>query len=451
MKTCSCFVLLACMAAVACGSDDQSPGAPAAAEPEAAGLTFWQHVAPIVSQKCAGCHQSGGIAPFALESYQDVQSRAGLIADITASRRMPPYLMETGDGCGSFDESVALTQAEITTIGDWARGDRAEGTRRPVTLRPRPGLDQGTDFQTPSFIPEVAGGMFAEHDEYRCFLIDPGLDADTFVTGYEVLPGNPALVHHVLGMFVDPNAPAELPGQTNAALMQALDDESPERDGWPCFGMAGDGVSTEDVPLVWAPGQGVVDYPGGAGVRLRRDRKLVVQVHYNLENEELHGQSDQTTVRLRFSDTVGQQALFVTSDLLLDSLFSGEPTPLEPGKASVSYTWQQSAEQLGLPPDTSMQLLGLMPHMHQRGRKYTFELGKGDALECQGHVDAWDFHWQRLYMYREPLTLNADTQLRVSCDYDTSHDTQPVLPGWGTRNEMCAAIMMLAYPPGVFR
>ncbi len=439
------YALLACVSASACADDD-----PSSPEPVEAGPTYWQHVAPIVSQKCAGCHQDGGIAPFTLQSYEDVQSRAGLIADVTSRRIMPPYLMQTGDECGSFDESVALTQEEIATLGAWARGDRAEGTAVPVAPRGLLGLDQGTDFQTPYFVPEVAGGMFAEHDEYRCFLLDPGLDADTFVTGYEVLPGNAALVHHVLGMFVDPNAPADLSGQTNGALMQALDDDSPDREGWPCFGMAGEGVATEDVPLVWAPGQGVVEYPGGAGVRLRRDRRIVVQVHYNLENPGLHGQADQTTVRLRFSDAVQQQAMFVTADQLLNSLFSDTPTPLEPGRGSVLYTWQETTEELGMPPDETMQLLGLMPHMHERGRKFTFELGKNDAFACQGHVDAWDFHWQRLYMYRNPPTLDAATQLRVTCDYDTSGDTQPIFPGWGTQNEMCAAIMMLAYPPGVF-
>ena len=36
----------------------------------------------------------------------------------------------------------------------------------------------------------------------------------------------------------------------------------------------------------------------------------------------------------------------------------------------------------------------------------------------------------------------------MTCEYDTSRDTQPVLPGWGTRNEMCTAIMMVALPPG---
>ncbi len=449
MKTRFAFALLPSMFLSGCAGDDKVSIETAAPEPTTE-PTYWQHVAPIVGQKCAGCHQSGGIAPFALQSYADVQGRASLIADVTSQRIMPPYLMETGGECGSFDERVALTDEEIALIGAWARGEQAEGTPTEIVSRARPTLDRGNDFQTPNFIPEISGGALAEADEYRCFLVDPGVDTDTFVTGYEVLPGNEALVHHVLGMFVDPNAPAELDGQTNGELMQALDSESPDREGWPCFGLAGEGVAISDLPLVWAPGQGVVEYPERAGVRLRRDHGLVIQMHYNLAHSEVHGHADQTTVRFQFSDTVERQALFTIGDKLLDSLFSGAPTELAPGQPSVPYTWQLSGEELGLPPGVPMQLLGLMPHMHERGHKYSFELGTNGAFECQGRVNDWDFHWQRLYLYREPVMLDAETQLRVTCDYDTSGDTMPVLPGWGTRNEMCAAIMMLAFPPGMF-
>jgi hypothetical protein len=87
--------------------------------------------------------------------------------------------------------------------------------------------------------------------------------------------------------------------------------------------------------------------------------------------------------------------------------------------------------------------------MHQRGRKYTVEFGRDDVFECQGHVERWDFNWQRGYQYLTPPLLDADSQIRVSCEYDTSDATQPVLPGWGTRNEMCELTLAVAFPPGV--
>jgi hypothetical protein len=71
------------------------------------------------------------------------------------------------------------------------------------------------------------------------------------------------------------------------------------------------------------------------------------------------------------------------------------------------------------------------------------------AFACIGKVEAWDFEWQRSYFYKTPLRLEAGGEIELTCQYDTSQDRSPVLPGWGTRNEMCLAIMMVALPPGM--
>jgi hypothetical protein len=61
-------------------------------------------------------------------------------------------------------------------------------------------------------------------------------------------------------------------------------------------------------------------------------------------------------------------------------------------------------------------------------------------------VQNWDFHWQRMYFYAQPLAMSAGSRIEVTCDYDTSAETEPVLPGWGTRNEMCLATMYFTMP-----
>jgi hypothetical protein len=44
--------------------------------------------------------------------------------------------------------------------------------------------------------------------------------------------------------------------------------------------------------------------------------------------------------------------------------------------------------------------------------------------------------------------LDSESAVRVGCEYDTSADTAPVLPGWGTRNEMCELTLGVVFPPG---
>ena len=86
---------------------------PAAAIPLAAvamsGATpsFTRDVAPIIAEKCAGCHQTGGIAPFPLETASQISSRAALIGAAVQKRVMPPW--PPGRGSPAYVGQTART------------------------------------------------------------------------------------------------------------------------------------------------------------------------------------------------------------------------------------------------------------------------------------------------------------------------------------------------------
>lgn len=424
--------------------DDPGPAA-TAGEPE--DLTFWQDVAPILYDRCVGCHQAGGIAPFRLDTYADAQAWADASAAAVQARTMPPYLVTADGSCGEFHGSRALPDDEIAAIVAWAGAGAPEGEPRDdLAAPPPPHFDDGLDVATPEFTPQIAGGPLAEFDEYRCFLVDPDLDRDVFITGHDVLPGNPALVHHVLVMPVDPARVVD-GGKTNAEVMQAMDDESPDRPGWPCFSQAGEGVAIENTPVTWAPGMGAVEFPADTGVRLAQSHKLVVQMHYNMHDQSLIGQSDATTVRLRLADEVARPAYVDNFDGFIATLFDPEPATLAPDQATVQYSWTAPLGEWLVAPSglESMTLHGIFPHMHERGRRWTIELlDAADAATCAGEVRRWDFDWQLYYFYEQPLTIGPTTRVRVTCEYDTTGIEQPIAPGWGTQNEMCTAGLYLA-------
>jgi hypothetical protein len=407
------------------------------------GVTFWQDVAPLYSAKCVGCHQEGGIPPFALDNYADAAANAALELARTASGAMPPYFMVHDDSCGSFEVGDrTLTPAEKATIAAWVNGGKPEGTPVTLTRPPKPVLAGAVDVATPMFSPVAQGGDLALNDEYRCFALDPPNAQVAFLTGYDVTPGEPSIIHHVIVFVVDPQAKGTN-GDTNAATIQALDGDSPDRLGWPCFGGAGDGLDVESVPVTWAPGQGIVNYPQGMGVPIAPTAKLIVQVHYNLADPASVGKTDRTTIHLKLADTVNRRLVFVLPDPFLGSLDNPTPDTLTPGLADSKYTWTRSAKQMGLGGIPSADLVAVMPHMHGRGLRQTMTLGGA----CASHLEGWDFHWQEFYFYKTPLPVTPASQFQVTCEYDTSADTDPVLPGWGTRNEMCLNILMLALPP----
>jgi len=84
---------------------------------------FAHDVAPIVYKYCAPCHRPGESGPFSLLSYADVKQRARMIAEVTASRYMPPWPPEAG--YGEFSDDLRLSDAQIRTIAGWAAAIRS--------------------------------------------------------------------------------------------------------------------------------------------------------------------------------------------------------------------------------------------------------------------------------------------------------------------------------------
>lgn len=446
------------IAATACG-DDEAPTP--AGDTEAAtggadetgdtgaqsGLTFWSDVAPIYYDNCVTCHRDGGIAPFALDNYADAVTWAAASEQAVSNRTMPPWLITSDGSCGDFLDSKALASEDIDTIVDWIASGQAEGDPRDDLAVPETGvLNDQTSYTTPEFLPEIVGGPLAEFDEYRCFLLEPGMDRDTFLTGYNVVPGNEAIVHHVLAVVLDPEAEGE-PGLTNRETVEAYDADSPERAGWPCFDGAGPETDDKSIPVVWAPGQGVVEYPNGSGLEVAEGDMIVAQIHYNLADPANLGSTDQTTVNLRFEDEVEHPGFMLLPDLFLETVFEGEPASLPPGEESVEYAWDIPLgfvlPEFGV---ETMQLYGVLPHMHEYGRRMDMRLSGTDGEQCAADVQAWDFNWQLMYFYENPVTLTGDQTLTVTCDYNTLNASDPITPGWGTQNEMC--LMGLFLVPG---
>jgi hypothetical protein len=416
-------------------------------------VTFWQDVAPIYNTKCVGCHQPGGIAPFRLDTYQDAKAFSSFEKVRVNAGTMPPYFMVHDGSCGEFQDDATLTDQQKTTINAWIDGGTPEGTPATLALPSKPVLAGASDVATPNFMPVAQGGQLAEFDEYRCFMVDWPYAGNGFLTGYDVTPGNDAIVHHVLGFVVDPQAIGD-GGLTNAAIIESLKDPGSPRAGWPCFGGAGDGVNSSGLPITWAPGQGVVSYPDGMGVPVHTTDKLVIQVHYNLADPQSVGKMDSTTVHLRFASSVNRDIAFLLPDPFLESIArkdsAGNPSPdtLPPGQADAKYTWTRMAHDLGIDGTNipSVDLMAVMPHMHGRGVSQLVKIGPAGNATCAANLQNWSFHWQEFYTYKTPIKIMPDTQIQVTCDYNTAQDTMPVLPGWGTRNEMCLAVLMVALP-----
>jgi len=73
-------------------------------------VTFARDIAPVIFNRCASCHRPEG-ASFSLISYDEVKSRAALIARAIRTRFMPPWRPEPGHG--EFAGDRRLSDREI--------------------------------------------------------------------------------------------------------------------------------------------------------------------------------------------------------------------------------------------------------------------------------------------------------------------------------------------------
>src|SRR6476620_8910193 len=98
-------------------------------------ITFNKHIAPLVFERCAGCHHPGEVAPFSLLSYGDVKKRAKQIVQVTTDRFMPPW--KSVEGHGSFVAERRLSTEEIAVISRWASEGAPEGDAKDLPPAPK--------------------------------------------------------------------------------------------------------------------------------------------------------------------------------------------------------------------------------------------------------------------------------------------------------------------------
>ncbi len=428
-------MLAGVLAAAACSDDDATDE-----------VTYYEDVLPVFQARCGSCHVDGGVAPFAIDDYAQARAFASLIAAETQARTMPPFAMDNGGDCQSFTNSDWLTDDELTTIAAWVDGGAPEGDPAAAPARPQPPVLAGETVTARMAAPFAPAPQPDLHgDEYRCFRLDGAVPRDAFITGFEVVPGNRQLVHHVVLYSVHPDDPTFLPGQpaTQGELMAALEGAD-GRPGWNCFFGAG-GVRGE-IPGLWTPGQNVITYPPGLGMRARAGTVLVAEVHYHAPSATA---TDQTEVRIQLADHVESPARMLLADALVDTVFSGQPAQLAPGQPAVDYRWTLDYERLiedapGVPSQDvppRLDVHGVFPHMHELGRAQRGEVVRGGERICAGSMPTYDYDWQQLYFYDRPLALFPGDRLDVTCSYDTRARTGPVSAGFATTDEMCSFIL----------
>lgn len=428
--------------ALGCGGGDPS---------EAVVPTWFADVAPIVEARCSGCHQDGGIAPFPLTTRAETVEVGEIVASVVEHRLMPPWKAAAGHRTYSNDPS--LTDAQIATIRAWVDGDMPEGdpadAAEPLAsvnvVLPR--VD--TTLAMPvAYLPSEAGA-----DDYRCFLLewgtpgagnpDPGF---SYVTGFDVHPGNDSVVHHVAAFLIRPDT---VVGPEVLDTFRGWDGADAEP-GYSCFGGPSLTGESLDVPVQqvaqWVPGSGATVFPEGVGIPVPDGSLLVLQLHYNTTSSD--GLTDQSAIDLMLEPEVERLGAFAP---WLDPAWTFGGMPI-PANSTISHTAEGDPLPFfgllmgDLDLSAGFDIHAAMLHMHQTGQSASVQVDRADGShETLVEVPDWDFDWQLTYAFDETVSFAPGDGLTLTCTWENPTDT---LMGWGedSDEEMCVANLFVSIP-----
>jgi hypothetical protein len=312
-------------------------------------------------------------------------------------------------------------------------------------------------------------------DDYRCFLLDPKTTTDQMVTGFNVLPGKPAVVHHVIMFRVPPEQVAEA---------KAKDASTPGQ-GWTCFGDSGLGgglgQQIDDAPWLgaWAPGGREQVYAPGFGEPFPAGSRIVMQVHYNL----LAGtEPDRSAAELRLTPASSKIKPLITQLMPAPVELPCRPEHADGSLCSRAASMADVKARFGDGPGSTGDLLhflcgpikagpvqsctrpvnqaetirGVAGHMHLLGKSISIvaNAGKPDARTLL-NIPVWDFDNQGSRPI-PPVHLKPGDTVTVTCRHSQElRDRLPAFDGipdkyvvWGegTTDEMCLGILLVTRP-----
>lgn len=341
-------------------------------------LTYTKDIAPILLENCFECHQEGGIAPWAMESYNAVFGWSAMIKNVLLEQRMPPW--QADPHYGEFANNISLSQDQRRKIVAWINGGVKKGDGEDVLANASPKPTEW-NLGEPDYILTLNQEDIPPTGiiDYRYQTHELDFEEDVYVSSYQILPGNTSVLHHVLANV-----------------------EYPEGERFPIQERKSEWL--DGILIGWAPGGTPEIFPKGSGKRIPKGSKIIFQNHYTTSGK---AESDVTRIGLYFSKERPEKEFLTIGP----ANFRIKIPPNEPA-ASFSAVKNVSED---------ITLYQALPHMHYRGKSMDFVVeypnGKSEKIL---NVPGYNFNWQRFYNFKTPMSIPAGSKIYVNAVFDNS-------------------------------
>jgi len=348
-----------------------------------ADISYSEQIAPMLADNCVACHREGGIGPWAMTDYNMVRGFSLMIREVVRTKRMPPWHADPAIGHFSNDRSLSTEQTQ--TLVHWieAGAPRGEGPDPLVAEQDRSWptwAAQEPELGEPDYVIDIPAAEIPATGvvDYMYHYVPNTVGKDVWVKAAEILPGDRAVLHHVITSF---------------GIMET---EGPRKGRLKREGQAG--------LRGYVPGMVSQHFPAGTGVFLPADATLEFQMHYTTNGKAT---VDESKLGLWIYDQPPQHEVF--------SLILLNPKIHIPAYAK---NHKESAERVM--PKAAI-IYNLLPHAHFRGRASEFSVVYPDGTEeVLLYVPKYDFNWQTTYELAEPKYIPAGTKIVHTTWWDNS-------------------------------
>lgn len=335
-------------------------------------ISYSQEVAPILLENCSVCHRKGGVGPWAMTDYNMVKGFSLMMREVIRTKRMPPW--HADPAIGQFSNDRSLNNEEIKTLVHWIEAGAPKGEGADPLLGTAISQSEWANEEElgpPDYVINIpamdipATGVV----DYQYKFVKNTVGKDVWVKAAEVLPGDKAVLHHVITSF----GQLETRGPRKGRLKY--------RDR---KGLRG-----------YAPGINSNPYPDGGGVFLPADVAFEFQMHYTPVGRAT---VDETRMGIWVAEEKPKHEIF-TMTILNPRIRI--PAGVKEHKESATTVVSKDAL-----------LYSVLVHAHYRGKKMVvaayYPNGKTEVLLS---VPNYDFNWQTFYDLEEPKFIPAGTTL----------------------------------------